>query len=131
MVRKKSIASKVRKRRQNYKKKSIHFDALRSWRILILVMKAVKIFLDNRRYSSIAASLPPNFGILEPYFVPSNCIGFENESTEILFPQREDVKDQFDEFKIVEDIVKKLVSTVCRRERERMRQKNKREKKKF
>jgi hypothetical protein len=125
------MASKVRKRKENYKKRTIHFNALRSWRILILVMKAVKIFLDKRRYASIAASLPPNFGILEPYFVPSNCIGFENEGVETLFPLRHDVKDRFDEFKIVKDVVKKLLSKICRRECERMRQLKIREKKKI
>ena len=131
MVRKKSVAAKLRKRKENYKQKINRFNAIRSWRILILVMKAVKIFLKNRRDSSIAASLPPNFGIREPYFVPSNCIGFIKEDIHVIFPDRDDVKEQFAQFQVVKDVVKKLVSNVCRREHEQIRQKRLREKKRI
>lgn len=130
MTRKKSVASKVKTRKENYKRKMNHLKAVRSWKILILVMKAVKIFLHRRRDARIAASLPPSFGVFEPYFVPSNCVGFRNGDVQIVFPLKDMSKDQFVEFKIVQDILKKLVSKVCRLEYERKRQANTRKKKK-
>ena len=128
MVRKKSVASKAKTRKEAYKRKSLRSKSERSWRFLILVMKAVRIFLDSRRNSAIAASLPPNFGVLEPYFVPLNCIGFGYENVEITFREYDHTKKQTIDFTIVEDILKSLVSKVSRRESERMRQKRLRDK---
>ena len=129
MARKKSVASKVKTRKESYKRKMNHLKAVRSWKILILVIRAVKIFLDRRRDERIAASLPPSYGVLEPYFVPSNCVGFRTRDVQIVFPQKDNPKDQFAEFKIVQDILNKLVSKVCRLEYERKRQANLRRKK--
>jgi hypothetical protein len=130
MVRKKSVAAKIRKRKQNYKQKSICFKVKRTWRILLLVMKAIRIFLSNRRDASIAAQLPPNFGVREPYFLPLQCIGFANKEIQIIFPEKNDSKDQFADFIIIKDIVKKLVSRICRREYQQIRQSKLRDKKK-
>ena len=130
MVRKKSVASKVKTRKESYKRKMNHLKAVRSWKILILVMRAVKIFLDRRRDARIAASLPPSYGVLEPYFVPSNCVGFRTRDVQIVFPQKDNPKDQFAEFKIVQDILKKLVSKVCRLEHDKKRKADIRKKKK-
>ena len=128
MVRKKSAASKAKKRKEALRRKSNRPNTDRLWRILILIMKAVRIFLNNRRDAAIAARLPPNFGILEPYFVPIDCVGVADGDVAIIFPKTDDSKEQFEDFKVVEDIVKKLVSKASRREYERIRQIKLREK---
>ena len=88
MVRKKSINSKIRARKEAYKRQLARVNANRSWRILILIMRAVTIFLHSRRDAVIAARLPPSFGILDEDLIPSNCVGFANEDKKIIFPHQ-------------------------------------------
>jgi hypothetical protein len=75
MPRKKSSLSKVKTRKEAYKRQVIRLRTSRSWRILILIMKANHIFSRSRRDSAIAARLPPNFGVLDDDLIPSNCVG--------------------------------------------------------
>ncbi len=44
MVRKKSINSKIKTRKEAYKQKKINLRTSRSWKILFLVLKAITIF---------------------------------------------------------------------------------------
>ena len=128
MVRKKSAASKAKARKEAYKRKSNRPNTDRLWRILILIVKAVRIFLNNKRDATIATRSPPSFGTCEPDFVPTNRVGFANGDIAIIFSKTDDSKEKFADFNVVENIVKKLVSKVSRREYERIRQMKLREK---
>ncbi|CAF4087229.1 unnamed protein product, partial [Rotaria sordida] len=80
MVRKKSVASKVKKRKEAYKRQ-LKADA-----------------------------------------IPSDCVNFVNKDMQAISSDVIKVKDQFDDYKIIKDIIKKLVSKVFRLDNERKRQ---------
>ncbi|CAF3999117.1 unnamed protein product, partial [Rotaria sp. Silwood1] len=80
MVRKKSTLSKVKKRKEVYKRQ-LKADA-----------------------------------------IPSDCVNFVNKNMQAISSDVIKVKEQFDDYKIIKDIIKKLVSKVSRLDNERKRQ---------
>jgi hypothetical protein len=129
MVRKKSVQSKVKTKKEAYTRQLVRLRVSRSWRILILIMKAVKIFLNSRRDASIAASLPPSFGELDADLIPLNCIGFRNKDTYIVFSNITDAKKQFEDY-IIQKIIKNLISKVSRLDAKRIKKMHVQKKKK-
>ncbi|CAF4915376.1 unnamed protein product, partial [Rotaria sp. Silwood1] len=80
MVRKKSTLSKVKKRKEAYKRQ------------------------------------------LKPDAIPSHCVDFVNKDMQAMSSDVIKVKEQFDDYKIIKDIIKKIVSKVSRLDNERKRQ---------
>ncbi|CAF3784064.1 unnamed protein product, partial [Rotaria sp. Silwood1] len=124
MARKKTISSKVKIRKEAYKRRQqIHSRVSRSWRILILTIKAVKRFSSFKHNVSAVSRVPRLLGISETDLIGSHCISFGNNvKKQDNFSDSAQVNEEFDESNIVEDIVKRLVSKVCRLDNERKRQ---------
>ncbi|CAF2143867.1 unnamed protein product [Rotaria magnacalcarata] len=124
MVRKKSVASKAKSRRESYKRQQeFHSKISRSWRILIVTVKAVKKFLSLRRSVKSTSFAQKSVTISENDFIDLNCINYRNNK---------DVRDtlcnkmqrhgEIDDQNIIKDVVKKILSRVCRLDSERKRQ---------
>ncbi|CAF3761193.1 unnamed protein product, partial [Rotaria sordida] len=124
MVRKKSVSSKVKTRKEAYKRQQqIHLRVSRSWRVLVLTIKAVKKFLSFKQKVSSDSSLPKTFENSEADVVTGNYAGFPNNSKkQVEFSNSIELNGEFNDLSIIEDVVEKLVSKVCRRENERKRQ---------
>ncbi|CAF4528876.1 unnamed protein product, partial [Rotaria sp. Silwood2] len=124
MVRKKSISSKVKTRKEAYKRRQqIHSRVSRSWRILILTIKAVKRFSSFKHNVSAVSRVPRLLDISEMDLIDSHCISFGNKlKIQDNCSDSTQLNEQFDELNIVQDIVKKVVSKVCRLDNERKRQ---------
>lgn len=131
MVRKKSVASKVRTRREAYKRKAVVKKNVRSWNVLILVIRAVKKFLNIKKGNSISSCLAKDFNrtgqILNESKTSTGCEKDSNGSVDYINVNKNITEDDT----VVKQILNKMVSKVCRLESERKRQKNIRKKKKI
>ncbi|CAF4980735.1 unnamed protein product, partial [Rotaria sp. Silwood1] len=63
--------------------------------------------------------------------IPSDCVNFVNKDMPAIFSDVIKMKEQFDDYKIIKDVIKKLVSKVSRLDNERNRQLQIRNKKKI
>ncbi|CAF4540042.1 unnamed protein product, partial [Rotaria sp. Silwood2] len=132
MVRKKSASSKVRSRKEAYKRRQqVHPHISRSWRVLIVTMKAVKRFLSFRHTAEAVSCVQNVLSISKTDLIYSNCVNRgRNIHTQDKFSNSPKKNEHFDDLKIIKDIVKKMVTRVCRLDNERKRQFEKRKKNK-
>ena len=126
MVRKKSSASKAKTRRDSYRRKVAKIRNSRAWRILLLIMQAVRIFLRSRRDAAIAARLPPSWGVQGDDLIPRNSIGAASDNLCMIFPNTTGAQDQFDHFVVVRKVIDNILSKVSRLNTEQRRQTNRR-----
>jgi hypothetical protein len=127
MSRKKSAASKVNTRREAYKRRSMQCQVHRSWRVLVLVVMATKKFLRFRHSATSERGQVCRAISLKPYSSKhdwSNVDIVAVSSTALL-----DTNGKLEEFEIIEEIVRKLVSKVSRLDSERRRQSERRKRK--
>ena len=120
MSRKKSIAAKVKVRKDAYKRRLMRERAYCSWRVLLLVIIAARRFLRKRHDRDLEkktrdSCVPSN--LCANNFAPC-CI----EDEGVLFVDTIDARNDLGKANIAKDVVKGLVSRVCRIECERMRQ---------
>ncbi|CAF3862813.1 unnamed protein product, partial [Rotaria sp. Silwood1] len=77
MVRKKSVSSKVKTRRKAYRRRQEDRSyAMRSWRILILTIKAAKKFLSFKHSNGVTMCISKRFGTLESDLIHSSHLNF-------------------------------------------------------
>ncbi|CAF2044561.1 unnamed protein product [Rotaria magnacalcarata] len=124
MVRKKSASSKTKTRKEAYKRcQQLRLNAIHSWRILILAIKAVKKFLSFRHNNAIITSGSKRFCILQSDSINLGYYDYRNNTTvQNNFFNNNNCTVQFDDLHIVKDTIKKLISRVCRLDYERKRQ---------
>ena len=124
MVRIKSVSSKVKTRKEAYKRREdVHLRISRSWRILILTIKAAKRFLRFRNNFGDVSYVQTALGTLNLDLITSSYVNFcNNKETQLKISDSIETKGQFDDSLIIQDIIKRLVSKVCRLDHERMRQ---------
>ena len=127
MVRRKSSASKAKTRRVAYRRRMAILRTSRPWRILLLVMHAIRVFLHSRRDAVVAARLPPSWGVQGDDLIPRNSTGVACNNISIIFPDITGAQYPFDDFVVVRKVVNNIVSKVCRLSSERQRQTNRRE----
>ncbi|CAF4377139.1 unnamed protein product, partial [Rotaria sp. Silwood2] len=131
MVRKKSISSKVKTRKEAYKRREkVRLDINRSWRILILTVKAFRKFLSFKHTNKDVPCVRKTLNISKDDLIHSSCVNYrQNTHVAITCYNSLQINAHSDDQKIVKDIVNKIVSRVCRRDNERKRQlKNRKEK---
>ncbi|CAF4211561.1 unnamed protein product, partial [Rotaria sordida] len=124
MVRKKSVLSKVKKRKKAYRRRQeVRPHVSRSWRTLILVIKAVKKFLNFRHnvesvsFSSRTLDRSKVDEILSNYGSSLNNTQLQVKCHDLI-----EVNGTLNDLAIIQDIIKKLTSNVCRLDSERKRQ---------
>lgn len=124
MVRKKSVAAKCKSRKAAYKRGlQARSNANRSWRVLYLTLKAVKKFLSFRHKNSVTTCVSRRFVYAETGINHSsnlnvfNSVDRQYESSVLSL-----TKKKSDNIIIIQGILKKIVSKVCRLESERKRQ---------
>ncbi|CAF1508815.1 unnamed protein product [Rotaria magnacalcarata] len=124
MVRKKSVASKTKSRRESYKRRQdVHSKISRSWRILIVTLKAFKKFLSLRRTVKNTSFAQKSVTISENDFIDLKCINYRNnKDVRDTFCNKIQSHGEIDDQNIIKDVVKKIVSRVCRLDSERKRQ---------
>jgi hypothetical protein len=122
MVRKKSAASKTKSRRDAYRRRMTVVRNSRPWRILLLVMHAVRICLRSRNNAAIAARLPRSWDVQDDEFIPRNSAGVLYDDVSIIFPDLTGGRGQFDNFAVVRQVMCKMLSRVSRLDMEQERQ---------
>ena len=120
----KSSLTKAKERRLADKKRQIALRSSRAWRVLLLVIKAAQIFLKNRKNASIAAQLPPSWGLFYEQMLPSDVFAMVNNNSIITLPSTFENGFQPDDFSIVRDVVEGLVNKICHQESDRISKKN-------
>ncbi|CAF2796522.1 unnamed protein product [Rotaria sp. Silwood2] len=128
MVRKKSAASKAKSRRESYKRRQeVHSKISRSWRILIVTVKAFKKFLSLRRsirnISFAHSFAQKSLSASENDLIDLNYINYRNsKDVRDTLRKKIQIHKEIDDQHVIKDIVKKVVSRVCRLDSERKRQ---------
>src|SRR5689334_22793306 len=115
MSRKKSVAAKVKTRKQAYQKQVARLHAARWWRILILVMKAKKKFFSFKNRDCITTKFRSNICTSKADLDKNlNINNFVCKDTGFVFSNMIDAKLHFDNLNIIRDTIKKIVSRVAR-----------------
>ncbi|CAF2090646.1 unnamed protein product [Rotaria magnacalcarata] len=133
MVRKKSISSKVKTRKEAYKRRQeVRSTSIsRPWRILIVTMKACKKFLSLRHSVKNDSCMQTTMNISQSDLTNSNYVNDRNSNDKaVTLSNTTELRTEFDDQNVIENIIKKIVSRVSRLDNERKRQLKNRKKKK-
>ncbi|CAF4272955.1 unnamed protein product, partial [Adineta steineri] len=119
MVRKKSVAAKVKTRKKAYQRRVTQLNKSCSWRVLVLVIQAAKKFLHLRRCKSCYKNLDCHCTISKEFLKKTNYKSLSNKTNDNISFEIIQNKQAFDD---VKNILKTVVSKVCRLDYQRKRQ---------
>ncbi|CAF3607616.1 unnamed protein product [Rotaria socialis] len=125
MLRKKTTSSKVKTRKEAYKRKQQvrSYAAIHSWRILLLTIKAVHKFSRFKHKNGVTMCVSRRFSTVESNLNHSYSLNYCN-NTQIQYKSVNllKMKEECVDLIIIQNTTKKIVSKVCRLDYERKRQ---------
>ncbi|CAF2986017.1 unnamed protein product [Rotaria sp. Silwood2] len=121
MVRKKSTAAKARTRKRAYERKKTQNRVSRSWRKLLLIVKAVNKFLRFRRCDIAFACSTSDLNSSQSNKIFLNNVSFVQKDIEFTYVNKTDATNHLEDLNVVQAIIKSLISKVCRLDYKRKR----------
>ncbi|CAF3680078.1 unnamed protein product, partial [Adineta steineri] len=119
MVRKKSVAAKVKTQKKAYQRRIAQLNKSCSWRVLVVVIQAAKKFLRLRKCKSCFKNSDCHCTISKEFLININYKSLSNKTNDNISFDIIQNKQEFDD---VKNILRTVVSKVCRLDYQRKRQ---------